>query len=139
MSQSKLTDERHPLRLVVLLTGLTLDLLRVWRRAHCGRPRPPWGRRPGRIDSVPDSPRVVPETPFQSKTWEWWPGTESNHRTRGFSVRRSPRFGATKPKKLEEFAAGPTEPPRPTDRAPAEPRAGRPTEHRGEAHEVHGG
>jgi hypothetical protein len=32
--QSKPTDERHPMRLVVLRTGLTPDLLRAWEKRY---------------------------------------------------------------------------------------------------------
>jgi hypothetical protein len=52
--------------------------------------------------------------------------------TRGFSVRRRDRFGAGKPKKLEDFPQ--CRPNRPPDRAHAEPRPGRPTEPQRGAH-----
>jgi len=34
MAQSEPTDERHPMRLVVLRTGLTPDLLRAWEKRY---------------------------------------------------------------------------------------------------------
>jgi hypothetical protein len=57
---------------------------------------------------------VVPEIPFQSKTWSGGQdGIEQS--TRGFSVRRRARFGATKPKNLDEFSRGrPNRPRRPS-------------------------
>ena len=49
------------------------------RRRICG-PRQSAG-----APSMPtDSPRVTPETRCESKSWEWWPGTDSNHRHADF-------------------------------------------------------
>ena len=46
--------------------------------------------------------------------------------TRGFSIQRRGRFGASKPKKRDEFSAAPTEPPSPTEPIPNPAGAGRP-------------
>ena len=75
-----------------------------------------------------DSPREIPENRCVSKSWKWWPGTESNHRHADFQSNGRPSSArVSRRARRIFFVADRTAPP---DRAYTEPRRGRPTEPR---------
>jgi hypothetical protein len=65
-------------------------------------------------------------------TWEWWPGTESNHRHADFQYDGEP--DSARLSRRTERPLGAADRTAPPDRAYAEPPGGRPTEPRREGH-----
>jgi hypothetical protein len=83
-----------------------------------------------------DGPRGMPGTRFNSSSWKWWRGTESNHRHADFQYggergsARVSRRNATSFRGADRTAL--------PDRAQTEPRGVRPTEPRWRGHAGHG-
>ena len=65
-----------------------------------------------------DGPRVIPEKPCDSKSWKWWPGSESNQRHADFRYDGEP--GSARARRRNTRAR------RHTDRIRSEPRGAAP-------------